>query len=142
MTRARAALAALFAAVIVVAGALASSCADVAERFAVLDVRVDVGDAQLAAYQLDLVTRRTTIVGVEGGDAPFDEPPHYDPEALRRGRIRIGAFTTSDAPTGDVLVARLHVLVRGEETYTPTAVLAARPDGESMTVRATVLRVE
>lgn len=130
------------AAVFALVVASLSSCARPAESFAVLEVRVEAGDARLAAYQLDLSTAHTTIVGVEGGDAPFDAPPHYDPAALRQGRIRIGAFTTDDAPRGEVLVARLHVLVRGEETYTPSAVLAARPDGESMTVPATVERVE
>ena len=57
-------------------------------RFVALDIFIDAGDESVAAWQLEFVSTTTTIVGVEGGDAPFDEPAHYDSRALHgKGRI-------------------------------------------------------
>jgi len=106
--------------------------------FTVLEVHVDAGSEQLAAYQFELRMKRTEIVGVEGGDGAFAAPPEYDPAALRKGRIVIASYTLDDAPTGRVLVARLHVMVSGRESYSPLAVVAARPGGERIEVHVTV----
>lgn len=81
--------------------------------FDTYDVILECGDHRLGAYQVGLHAVRGTVrlVGVEGGDpSPYAHPPFYDPRALARDRVIIGAFSTaSDLPTGDVRVARLHV---------------------------------
>jgi hypothetical protein len=119
-----------------------AACRPSEPEFAVLEVHVDAGAAQLAAYQLELRMEHAEIVGVEGGDGAFAEPPQYDPAALRQGRIVIASFTLGDAPSGRVLVARLHVMATSRESYSPLAVVAARPGGERIEVEVTVERVE
>ena len=71
----------------------------------------------------------------EGGEPEaWREPPHYDPEALRGGRIILAAFTTSEAPAGRVRVARLHVEASGDAVARAViaSVVAATEGGEKI----------
>lgn len=80
--------------------------------FSTVEIYLDIADRSLAAYQLTLETSRddTRLVGVEGGAAPFTEPPRYDPRALRGGRIKLAALCLDDSlRTGRVHVATLHL---------------------------------
>ena len=87
------------------------------ERFVALDVYVDSGVKELAAYQFEFQAAGATakIVGVEGREHPaFAEPPYYDPAALARDRVIVGAFSTGrDLPAGKTRVARLHLMLTG-----------------------------
>ncbi|MEJ2704949.1 MAG: hypothetical protein P8Z79_21130 [Sedimentisphaerales bacterium] len=87
-------------------------------RFAPLHIYIDSGSRSLAAYQFELKTTagQIKIVGVEGGeDKAFKEAPYYDPAALTRNRIIIGAFNTgSDLPTGRTRIATIHLQIIGE----------------------------
>ena len=103
-------------------------------RFAVVEVRVDSGGVELAAWQVELVdpTGRATVVGVEGGAEPWSEPPRYDPAALRGGRIVLAAFLLEGARAGEQQVARVHLAIEGGA---PVAldrelVVAAAPGGD------------
>lgn len=83
-------------------------------RFQAYDVFIDAGDANLGAYQIEILAPDAGVVfaGVEGGDHPsFRDPPFYDPRALQDGeRIVLAAFSTADdLPTGRTRIARLHV---------------------------------
>ena len=112
------------------------------ERFTALDVYIDAGDETLAAWQFELRSATTKIVGVEGGQAPFDQFPAYDPAALHtEGRIVLAAFTTDKAaPRGRVRVARLHVMETGPNDieYVARHVVAARPDGTRIEVKVQI----
>jgi hypothetical protein len=83
-----------------------------------IDVFVDSFEKPLAAYQFEIQVKEgdARIVGVEGGDHPaFREPPYYDIEALKSGRIIIAAFHTGkDLPDGRTRVARVHLIVKGK----------------------------
>jgi hypothetical protein len=85
--------------------------------FGAMDVFIDVGEAGLGAYQVEIAPVpgiRAQLVGIEGtGDGPFGAPPSYDPAVLhhtaKHDRVILAAFTTDDrAPAGRVRVARLH----------------------------------
>jgi hypothetical protein len=109
-----------------------------AVRFGALDVFLDSGAQQLAAYQFELkvTSGDVKLVGVEGGDhAAFKRPPYYDPKALAGQRIVIAALDTgSDLPSGRTRVARLMVQVRGAvtPTYAATVQVAASPEAKSI----------
>ena len=115
-----------------------------AVRFEAVDVYVDSGTQALAAYQFELTAKdgKAAIVGVEGGEHPaFKEAPYYDPAALQRDRIIIGAFNTGrDLPTGRTRVARVHLQVSGGEkpVYTVTLNVAASSEGARIPATATV----
>ncbi len=87
--------------------------------FIALDVFVDAGNNELAAWQIEYEGAAAgggavTLVGVEGGSHPaYAVAPHYDPAALAGGgRIIIAAYTTAaDLPSGETRVARLHLAV-------------------------------
>src|SRR5262249_15132754 len=64
-------------------------------RFRTIPVTVESA-TPLAAYQVEITTAGR-IVGVEGGDAPFDAPPYYDPAALAGGRVIPAALSTERA---------------------------------------------
>ena len=131
---------------------LASSAAWTAEernvRFEAVNVYVDSGEHRLAAYQLELSaeTGNIKIVGLAGGDHPaFHNPPYYDPEALRGGRIILAAFDTGDElPTGRTRVARVHVMVSGETTpqYAVRLEVAGSPGAEEIPATADVARID
>jgi hypothetical protein len=66
----------------------------------------------IAAYQLEItvVAGQASFVGIEGGQAPFDAPPVYDPEALSETRIILASFDTTEVlAAGTHRVATLHV---------------------------------
>lgn len=106
-------------------------------RFGHVDVFVESKDQPLAAYQCEISAAAgdVTLVGIEGGDhAAFKAPPHYDPRALGRKRIILGAFNTgADLPRGKTRVARLMVQITGQArpAYEATVQVAASPDGKS-----------
>lgn len=104
-------------------------------RFRPVDVWVETGDKPLAAYQLEIRydPAEAHLVGVEGGEGVFAEPPYYDPKGLTGGRIVLAAFTTSPPPSGRVRVARLHLAIRIGVDWIPLSSrleIAAGPDAE------------
>lgn len=104
----------------------------VGNRFVAVDVYVDAGDRKLAAWQAEIRTDdRAAIVGVEGGEAvAYREPPTHDPAALQGGKIILAAFTTGDAPSGRVRVARLHLMESAKVALEGKLMAAAAPGGE------------
>ena len=116
-------------------------------RFETVDLFADSGDRPLAAYQLEFkdATGRSLLTGIEGGEHDaFQEPPYYDPAALKQNRAILAAFSTAqELPTGKTRIATLHVMVRGDEAaeYTATLKLAADRDGNKFSARvAPVIR--
>lgn len=107
-------------------------------RFSAVDIYVDSGADPLAAYQIELKdpARSVHITGIEGGEhASFEEPPFYDPKAMRNDRVVLAAFSTvADLPTGRTRVARVHFQVRGEAepTFELRLVTAAKRDGSAL----------
>jgi hypothetical protein len=86
-------------------------------RFRPVDVVIDTGAQPLAAYQLELSYDQevTRLVGIEGGEGPFNPAPYYDPRGLEGGRVVIAAFTTNgNPPAGRIRVARIHLAYEGE----------------------------
>ena len=115
------------------------------ERFLAVDLWLDSGSQELAAWQVELVdpSDRAQVVGVEGGEpAAFQEAPYYDPAALRSGRIVLAAFHVgADLPRGRVRVARVHLLVTGPDPELRVApVVAATLGGQTIDVRAELSR--
>ena len=107
-------------------------------RFTSVDIVVD-SDRPLAAWQVELVAKDgdARIVGVEGGEAPFDVPAHYDPAALAGGRIILAAFDLRGAlPGGRHRLATVHLREDGPTHYTVR--LAAAADSAGDRVAATV----
>lgn len=106
-----------------------------ASRFEAIDVFVDSGNQQLAAWQLEVssAANDVQIVGIEGGEHPaFAEPPYYDQRAMNSNRVIIAAFNTGDnLPSGKTRVARIHVQLRGPgaTTWLSELTTAAMADG-------------
>jgi hypothetical protein len=102
-------------------------------RFRAVDVIID-SEQPVAAYQVEITVRtgESAIVGVEGGVAPFDEPPYYDPAALSQDRIILASFDTrATIPAGRHRVATLHVREVGAEAeYDIQLVVSADLDGQ------------
>lgn len=141
MTRRR-----LFSALVVLAAVLLASASGGAKgaRFYPVDLYIDSGDLPLAAWQVELTypAREVSLVGIEGGDAPFGEPPYYDPAGLSAGRVVIAAFTLDVAPkAGRARVATIHVMDGGgrPRAVEVRLVLAADRDGNRIDARAQVL---
>lgn len=117
-----------------------------APRFVLMDVMVDSGAEPLAAYQVELVATNhaVKIVGIEGGDhAAFATPPYYDPAALQRERVIIGAFSLAaapDLPRGLVRVASLHCMVAGDAKpmFNASVTAAATSGGRSIALQVNV----
>lgn len=113
-------------------------------RFAALEVVFDTGDAELAAWQVELEdpTGRATILGVEGGrPEAFRETPYHDRRALGRGRIVLAACQPrGPLPSGRARVALLHVRVEGpgEPDFRFRGTVAAERDGTRFDARVTV----
>lgn len=110
-------------------------------RFRPVHIDLEVGDEALAAYQIELVVEQgeAEIVGVEGGqEEGFENPPYYDPKALSKGRIVLGAFSTeaSLAPGQRHRVATVHLREQGPPTvYTARVEVAAGVDGSPVSAR-------
>jgi hypothetical protein len=110
-----------------------------AARFRTIPVVVEAA-TPLGAYQVEIRTGGR-IVGVEGGDAPFDAPPYYDPAALAGGRIILAAFSTESALSpGRHRVAVLHVREEGETQTEIRLTAAADPGGARVEAQAFVER--
>ena len=110
------------------------------QDFTAVDVYVE-SPRPLAAWQLEIRTD-AAIVGVEGGEKAYAEPPFYDPKALQGGRIVLAAFTTGAAPRGRVRVARLHLLEKGVAGLAASDVVAAAPGGARLDVKIELARVK
>ena len=140
-------LAVAFLAALIVGGASGSSAvsgptaATASTTFRVVDVYVD-SSAELSAYQLVVTAERggATVVGVEGGEAPLDAPPFYDPAALSGGKIILAAFTKEGAlPAGRHRVASLHVQETASGVrYVASIQAAADSTGARQTARVSV----
>jgi len=116
---------------------------DTAVRFRPVDIYVDAGDQQLAAYQVELVVEEGSaqIVGVEGGEhAPFANPPYYDTRALMGGRIVLAAFSTAEKlPSGKQRLLTVHVREEGAEPrYALRLHAAADSSGQRINVELMV----
>ena len=89
-------------------------------RFSAVDIYVDPEEHTSAAYQFEILADGGTvkIVGVEGGEHPaFEEPPYYDPQALKTGRIILAAFNTGkNLPDTRTRVARVHLMISGDSS--------------------------
>jgi hypothetical protein len=110
-------------------------------QFLAYDILIDSGAEPLAAYQIELKDTKShaRIVGIEGGEAgPYNEAPHYDPKAIQAERVIIGAFTTANAPTGKVRVARLHIMAEGGTPDFATTITTAAPGGRAFTATLTI----
>jgi len=114
-------------------------------RFVAVDVVVDTGEAELAAWQVELVdtTGRAALVGVEGGDHDaFRDAPAHDPAALDGGRVVLASFRVDgELPRGRTRVATLSFAVEGagEPRFDVTDVVAAAADGTPIDVTVEVL---
>jgi hypothetical protein len=114
-------------------------------RFRAVDVVVDGGDRPLAVYQFELTYDRAacSLVGVEGGERPFAEPPFYDPRGLTAGRVILAAFTLDKSPPrGRVRVARVHLEERGEPGLEVRMVVAGTVGGEKIAASVQLLALE
>ncbi len=93
---------------------------------------------------MELRTERghVRIVGIEGGEHPaFEDPPYYDPAALKNNRVIIAAFSTGkDLPAKRTRIARIHVMRLGEKKpeYTIKLEVAASAEGERIPARAVI----
>jgi len=119
-----------------------------AEIFEAIDVFVDSGPQQLAAWQLALMskTRGVEIVGIEGGEHPaFAEPPYYDPRAMNNNRVILAAFSTgNDLPKGRSRVARIHVLLRGpgDRLWHTELTTSASADGTKIPAEISIAKAQ
>jgi len=117
--------------------------AGVATRFTILDVVIDTGAERLAAYQVETWSTEdgARIVGVEGGQAgPFHNAPYFDPVAIQRDRVILGAYSLEKAdllPGGLVRVATIHCQVRASTPHFAVR-LAAAANAEGKSIRAQV----
>ena len=111
-------------------------------KFMPLDIFIDSGNNELAAYQFELktVAGKVKIVGVEGGDSDaFKEPGYYDPAALANNRIIIAAFNTGDdLPSSKTRVARIHLQVIGETEPAFEISLAVAADKNENQIQAEI----
>ncbi len=115
-------------------------------RFEAIDVFVDSGTRQLAAWQLELKSSANDvqIVGIEGGEHPaFAEPPYYDARAMNNNRVIIAAYNTGDnLPIGRSRVARIHVQVRGPgaRTWESELTTSATSDGTKIPAEISIAK--
>ncbi len=109
-------------------------------RFVSLNVVVDSGDKPLAAWQLEFSAKQgmVSVVGVGNGQHPaYDQPPHYDPRAMRQDRIIMAAYSTAEAeklPTGKTVVATINLMIEGPQpaVFESKMVAAADAGGERL----------
>jgi hypothetical protein len=84
--------------------------------FVPVDVFIDPQGQALACYQVEIaaIVGDVKLIGIQGGDAGFEEPPYYDPRALQSGRVIIGAYTLAgNPPTHKTRVATLNFMISG-----------------------------
>jgi hypothetical protein len=113
-----------------------------ASRFMPVDVMID-SDTDLGAWQVRVETlgQNATLVGVEGGDGVWSNPPMYDPAALAQGQILLAAYdTTNTSPSGNTRVARLHLMVVGEPQLEIELIAAGDTDGHRLDATASVVK--
>jgi len=110
-------------------------------RFTYVDLYLDSGEHDVAAWQIEFAaeTGDVALVGVEGGDHPaFKAPPLYDPAALNGKRIIVAAYSLDEElPAGRTRVARLHLQVTGD-TSQFVSKLQAASDREGERIGGTV----
>jgi len=115
-------------------------------RFAAYEVFVDSGAEPLAAWQLEIRAAKgdVKITGIEGGEhAAFRQPPHHDPKAIQRERVKLAAFSTAAAdrlPKGRTRVATVHVQVSGrvQPEFTVKVEAAANAGGKKISMEAVI----
>jgi hypothetical protein len=110
-------------------------------QFLAYDIVIDSGAEPLSVYQVEIKDRKghARIVGIEGGEpGAYNEAPYYDPKAIQGDHVIIGAFTTADAPTGKVRVARVHVMAEGGTPDFTTAITTAAQGGRKFNATLTV----
>jgi hypothetical protein len=119
----------------------------VTTRFVPVDVYVDAGTKHLGAYQVEIAATSAQIVGLEGGTPKaYQSAPHYDPAAIQGNRVIVAAFSTDQQlPTGDVRVARLHLMATGNADpaknlpdMTSKLVVATDGDGKKIEAKLTL----
>ena len=114
-------------------------------RFVALDIVIDSGEDELAAYQFELKanSKQVQIVGLEGGEhAAFREPPFYDPAGLSQNRIIVAAFSTAKAlPNGKLRIARINLQIdeNVEPEYAIKLITAASSDGKNISPKITAV---
>ncbi len=110
--------------------------------FGAFDVFVDSGAEPLAAYQVEIkdTLGRARLVGIEGGVEPYKPAPHYDPRAMQREHVIIGAFSTAEKlPSGKVRVARLHIMSEGgQPEFQVVLTTAGAPGGRKINANVTL----
>ena len=123
---------------------------DLATKFQAIDIFVDSGEQQLAAYQLAVSSDSHVIriVGIEGGEPiAFREPPFYDPKSLQQDTTILASFSIDDQlPSGRFRLARIHVEYdvaaeaddSNEPTYLTELVVAANSDGQNIDATVSV----
>lgn len=131
-----------FLAVLLLASLLPAMPAVAGEsRFRSFAVLIDAGDEPLAAWQVELTydPAAVRIVGVEGGRAPWQEAPYYDPKGLDAGRMLVASFTlAADPPAKATRVARIHVQETGWREASIRVKLTAAADAVGRRIGATV----
>jgi hypothetical protein len=109
------------------------------QGFTVLELRIDAGQGQLAGWQSEVRLRGAKLVGIEGGDSDaFRDAPRYDPRALKGGRVILASLAAGDSlPAGEIVVARIHVLVEdgAEMGFDIVGTETVRPDGREFVGR-------
>lgn len=121
-----------------------------ATEFIAVDVYVDAGADELAAWQVEYsgVSARgdVKLVGVEGGESPaFSPAPHYDPAALAGGRVIIAAYSTgAGLPRGETRIARLHLAAPAgaEIAHTVNLIAAGNRVGHRLKASVRLVRLE
>jgi hypothetical protein len=105
-------------------------------RFTTIAVCVDTGSEALAAWQIELSPAgQAEIVGIEGGAAPFQEPPYYDAAAFRSGRVVLAAFSTEqNLRHGVQRVATVHAMETGSKVEYALTLKAAGDEAGSRIV--------
>ena len=110
-------------------------------RFRTFALMVDADTDSLAAWQVELTYDQAAvrIVGVEGGLAPWEEAPYYDPKGLDAGRMVLASFTLDpDPPSAAIRVARVHIQQTGRKRNPLQANLMAAADAAGRRIGATV----
>lgn len=116
-------------------------------RFAAVDVYLDSGDKALAAWQFELADHdaRIQVVGIESGEHPaFDEPPHYDRDAVAAGkadRVAVADFslaTAGELPKGQTRIATVHVRIEGDTPPDYHIALIAAGDTQGQPIPAKI----
>ena len=108
-------------------------------RFVDFEVMVDPHGSPLAAWQVEVSgpAGAFTVVGLEGGDGVFEEPPYYDPKAVdgKSERVVVAGFSLEKAgklPKQAARVASVHAFVKGDAQVTVKLVVAADENGNKL----------